>query len=453
MADPRGLSGAVFQPTQLRDFTQDLLVSDQYKAKKEAAAQKQIKEDLEEYNTGTINNGYHIQAVEKSIIPKIKELTLLRAEAKQNGDRDAEMKYTRQLTGVTNNFKGLVKQLNRFDKFANDNYDNLQTAVSEGYAGEEFINSVNQMNILNNEGIRDAEIEIDENGDIFFNGVPQGELLRPQIFKSEKPYDLQEDIIKGYTKRTEDGQWDKQASAQSIDDGAGTPKQQRQFYTFLKQRKGYDEDTIKSALSRPENAERLKNEFYEYALRQIENAQSETSRAEKESGGSGDAKSLTDISEVFTLEDKKAIKLRPRAIYFDTVESMDVKDPNDEEKMIKKPFGVNANLINYAVDSNGDIIGTFVYYTSNGISERKSRKLSNEDIASIETNLPEGETLKSFYQKKVGASSTEDKKPKAETKKSEVYTFQGNDYTIEEIRAQYGEDFNPLEYADFKLKK
>ena len=414
MADPRGLSGAVFQPTQLRDFTNDLFVSQQYKAKEEATRQKQMQDDLSQYETGEINNGFHIQAVEKSIIPKIKELTLLKAEAKQKGDREAEMKYNRQLTGVTRNFRGLVAQLNRFDKFSNENYENMQTAVSEGYAGEEFINSVNQMNILNNEGIRDAEINIDENGDIFFNGVPQGELLRPQILKSPKPYDLQEDIIKGYTKRTEDGQWDKQASAQSIDDAAGTPKQQRQFYTFLKQRKGYDEDTIKSALSRPENAERLKNEFYEYTLRQIENSQSETSRVDNNNNGRDkDTKSLNDISEVFTneAENKQAIGLKPNSLFFNTTEVMKTEDGKES------PFAVKASLVNYRVSDNGDVIGEFTYSPSMGIYQSKTRKLSKKDIASIETNLPEGETLKSFYQKKVGGSSVA---PKKEETNSEV---------------------------------
>ena len=144
MADPRGLSGAVFQPTQVRDFVNDLLVSDQYKAKKEAAAQKQMQDDLEQYNTGDINNGYHRKVVGEALIPKIKELTLLKADAKQKGDRDAEMRIDRQLKGVTNNFKALVPQLNRFDKYSEENYKNLQTATQEGYAGEEYTGNVNQ---------------------------------------------------------------------------------------------------------------------------------------------------------------------------------------------------------------------------------------------------------------------------------------------------------------------
>lgn len=448
MADPRGLSGAVFQPTQIRDFTQDLLVSNQYKAKKEAASQKALQDDLEEYNTGTINNGYHIQAVEKSIIPKIKELTLLKAEAKQNGDRDAEMKYNRQLTGVTNNFKGLVKQMNRFDKFSNENYDNLQTALSDGYAGEEFINSVNQMNILNNEGIRDAEIEIDENGDIFFNGVPQGELLRPQILKSEKPYDLRSDIVDYYSVKKRDGIIDRSDILKELNRAKGSQRQQKQFYTYLKEQKGYDEDRIQSAIEA--DSEGLVEEFYEYATGELMSEKDETTKTEKE-GGDGVNEKWKTTGRVGDGTYGKALFLPKDKIKFDLKEFVD--DGTNSAELV-----TDATIISLQPNKNGDnILAEISYLKEDGFKEFDFVPLTadQESIVAAGLGLPDNVSIRDFYQSRVGgATANNTQKPQAEKKSnSEVYLYEGSEYTIEELKSQYGDDFNPLEYEQFQLKK
>ena len=416
MADPRGLSGAVFQPTQIRDFTKDLLVSNQYKAKEQAASQKKDENYLSQFDVGSINNAAHRKLYMDKILSPIKSKMIEVADLKQSNPQLAR-EAQRELDSMTRDALVAVPAFNALDESARDAYKSLEQA--KDYAGVEGQANVNAYNEFVDTpetwdiGFKNGELKF---GDKYFL-----EELRPQRFSFNEPYSLQADIVDYYNIRTVDGVPDRNDALKELQRAKNDPRQQRQFYTFLKEQKGYNEDRIKSAIEA--DSEGLVQEFYDYALGELVSSRDVSNRSDSNnSGGDKDTKSLNDISEVFTLDDSKAIKLRPRAIYFDTTESMEIEDPNDEEKMIKKPFGVNANLINYAVDSKGDIIGTFVYYTTNGISERKSRKLSNEDIASIETNLPEGETLKSFYQKKVGGSSVAPKK-QTEVKKGKMSGF------------------------------
>lgn len=423
MADPRGLSGAVFQPTQIRDFTQDLLVSNQYKAKKEAASQKALQDDLSQYDTGDINNGYHRQVVGKAIIPKIKELTLLKAEAKQNGDRDAEMRYDRQLRGVTNNFKALVPQLNRFDTFAIENYKNLQKAQEEGYAGEEYTGNVNQMTMMN-EAIGDAEVEIDEEGNIYFDGVPQGELLRPQLFSANKPKEYFSDrILKRpgvnagtFVKINPDGSEtfnEKKANVFyeiEANRGEQSPEFVDSLIEAIRIRSGQTVSGEEALIKVQEDRTILDEaqQIFVEDMRRI--ASSKPAKSDDDRGGET-KKSLNDITEVFTdeFETKAAIELKPNSLFFNTTEKLKTEDGKESE------FSVKASLKSYRIKDNGDVIGQFTFSPSMGISQESTRKLSKQDIASIEASLPQGETLKSFYENKIGKSTPSNQKPQTQT--------------------------------------
>lgn len=411
MADPRGLSGAVFQPTQVRDFVEDLSTNETFLAKQANERQKREGDYYDQFKTGDIKNQSHRDFYQARILQPLKQQQQKVAELRMSKPNSPEYRAAQsRLENMGRAAISLPAGLNALNSTAASNKQSFDNAYEKGWVTDDAASNVDAYGRFV-DGF-DANYEdsyFDEKGDLIVAGEYYTQSLRPQEMRFNEPYDLQADILKSYTSRTEDGQWDKQASAQSIDDGAGTPKQQKQFYEFLKQKKGYDEDTIKSALSRPENTERLKNEFYEYSLRQIENSQSETSRVKRD-GGSGSQEKWKTLGRVGDGTYGKALFLPKDKIKFDLKEFVD-------DGSVSAELVTDATVISLQPNKNADnILAEISYLKEDGFKDFKFVPLTEdqESIVAVGLGLPDNVSIRDFYTNRVGDNSNTQQKPQAE---------------------------------------
>lgn len=388
MADPRGLSGAVFQPTQIRDFTNDLLVSGQYKAKKEAASQKQDADYLSQFDVGKINNAQHQKAYSDNVLDPIKSKMIEVAELKQTNPKLAK-EAQMELNTMTRDAKIAVAALNALDASAAEAYKTYESA--KDYAGEEGKANIDAYNqFVDNPttwdfGYKNGELQL--NGQYFLEG------MRPQKFSFNEPYDLRSDITEYYSVKRRDGIIDRGDIFKELNRARGSKRQEKQFYNYLKEQKGYDEDRIQSAIQA--DSEGLVEEFYEFAAGELMSEKDENTKTE--SGDSKKEKEEREFGVLFKdVNGNTNVSLGDKGIKFST----NVKDASD------KVFKARAKLIGYRVE-DGKIMGEFTYGGSKGIELAEIRELTPEDIASINSAMPKGQTLTSLYNEKVGGNREE----------------------------------------------
>ena len=287
MADPRGLSGAVFQPTQLRDFTKDLLVSNQYKAKKEAAAQKQDEDYYSQFKTGDIKNQSHRDFYQSRILQPLKEQQIQVAELRMSKPNSPEYKAAKsRLENMSRAAISLPAGLNALDATAASNKNAFDNAYEKGWVTEDAAANVDAYGRFV-DGI-DANYEgsyFDEKGNLIVEGQYYTQSLRPQDMRFNEPYDLRSDLVEYYSVKKRDGIIDKNDILKELNRARGSERQQKQFYNYLKEQKGYDEDRIQSAIQA--DSENLVKEFYDYAIGELVSTKDENTKTESGNDGKG----------------------------------------------------------------------------------------------------------------------------------------------------------------------
>jgi hypothetical protein len=277
MADPRGLSGAVYQQTPVRDFTKDLLLRKQLGAEQAAKQQSSTEDFLAEYNV-KMPDGLtpEYMASYLPLLDKYKvragEMAVLRTSN--------PAKYRKEL-GAFNNFKnGLItgaeaaKQKVAIAEATKNQYDsNIDSYTPEN--GEIIKAS------LQNSFYPEGDFAVDEEGNVLFNGGLASDTLRAERFNAPLvEYDLRASIVDQYSGKTKEGVFDQLSAINEIKRGKTSSKQQKQFQTFLTEVKGYDEEMSQTAFEN--DGEALYQEFVNFAIGEIRAEINEN--AEKDSG-------------------------------------------------------------------------------------------------------------------------------------------------------------------------
>lgn len=399
MADPRGLSGAVFQPTQLRDFTKDLLVSNQYKAKKEAAAQKQDDDYYSQFNTGDIKNQSHRDFYQSRILQPLKQQQQVVAELRLSKPNSPEHRAAQsRLENMSKAAISLPAGLNALDATAAKNRTAFNDAYEKGYVTDEAADNVDAYGRFV-DGI-DARYEgsyFDEKGDLIVEGQYYTQALRPQEMTFKEPYDLRSDITEYYSVKRRDGIIDRGDIFKELNRARGSKRQEKQFYNYLKEQKGYDEDRIQSAIKA--DSEGLVEEFYEFAAGELMSEKDETTKTEKEEGGASE--SWKTLGRVGDGTYGKALFLPKDKIKFDLKEF--VNDGTNAAELV-----TDATIISLQPNENGDnILAEISYLKEDGFKEFDFVPLTadQESIIAAGLGLPDNVSIRDFYQNRVGGST------------------------------------------------
>lgn len=462
MADPRGLSGAIFNPTPVRDFTKDFALNRERKTKMAATQAKSAEDFASEYNVA-IPNELPVQYT-PDFMDKVNQLkdftgevsTMSAAERQKHLPKLRNMQKSLLVYGKSAILRnGTALAANKMlDEDKEGAFGEVQRGDMSGYID----------GTLNFNG----ESNYDENGVLMMGDMTVGEALQSRTFAQPiEEYDLHKDIIDSYQSKTNDGIFNAESVRGEVNDTRNSPKQLKQFNTFLKEQKGYDDDEIVAVMNN--NPDKAYSDFVEYVVRTKKAGRSENPEKTDTDGGGltfnwgngGAVRKLkgTAIEEPSSVDkntpDVPTVSYVPDEVKI--THTIDVIDEDSDDKDAVKPNTSTVSVIGLQKGVN-NFNAIITYSKGSGTDKEKVIDiipLSATQKAQMEGNLkiPSGD-LNKYFDAKIGTLSSPTVKEEVVREEDSIkYLFNGEEYTMQEIKDAYGEDFDPNGYEGFELIK
>lgn len=281
MADPRGLSAAVFSPAPVRDFTQDLLLREKLGAEKAKEQQEELSSiSLDDYKFGEINNPKHSLIFENQMIPEFKELSKQLVMTDKNSPKYRELK--RKHDKAKADLISFPKYSRAYDALASKNHELART----NKLGEESAGLYNTQTKYFDELIGEGGVVMGEDGSFLIDGEPISSVFNSAMRFSQVPeeYDYLEnslDLYDGILNR--EGRFDRNSAMRQVSSTSNSPRYQKNLLEHFKAKYKGDEETARSVID--SNPEAAMEDYNEFIVEQLRTRTQERAEDTEDEGG------------------------------------------------------------------------------------------------------------------------------------------------------------------------